>query len=146
MNIYGNLEAVAQASTEGTSEAIIEVDALVNGDIDLHGFTAHAKADQAEVLGDKSAEDPVDYESGDGFNHARIIIHVPELEAYDNDCLDNHMGLIIVKDAPGDSVLFDDFDPEGDLLTAEQYIDAWYIEAGKRWDLYLRAGCRLCWN
>jgi len=119
VNIYGNLEAVAQASTEGTSEAIIEVDALVNGDIDLHGFTAHAKADQADVQGTESDEKWSEDVPPD---HAQIIIHIPELEAYDDEYLGNHMGQIITAD---DSVLINDFDPEGDPLdlTAELVTD-----------------------
>ena len=117
VDIYGNLEAEAQASTEGASEAIIEVDALGDGDIEFHGVYAHAKADQTDVQGTESAEKW----SGDvPPDHAQIIIHIPELEAYDDEYLGNHMGLTV---APEVSVLFGDFDPEGDPLTAALVTD-----------------------
>ena len=76
-SINGDIVADAQSSVQGTAEAIVEVDAWGNIDFDK-GVEVHAIADQTEVQGTVSDEEPEDYDPEDGVDHAQIIIHAQE--------------------------------------------------------------------
>jgi filamentous hemagglutinin family protein len=111
--IDSGLVADAQSSSNGTSKATIEINAW--GEIEFApGVDAHAIADNgaAEVQGTESAEE----NSPDG-DIAQIIIseqgNVPGIEGFP-DFVETHMG-----DSVSGNVLDNDFDPEGDPLTAE---------------------------
>jgi len=70
--INDDLLAEAKASSNGTADAVIKVEAV--GDVVFNGGAeAHAIADQTEVQGTDSVEDPED--PGPGDDHAQIIIN-----------------------------------------------------------------------
>jgi VCBS repeat-containing protein len=116
--INSALVADAQPSSNGTSEATIEINAW--GEIEFApGVDAHAIADNgaAEVQGTESAEE----NSPDG-DIAQIIISeqgsAPGIEGFP-DFFQTHMG-----DSVSGNVLDNDVDPEGDPLTAELVTEA----------------------
>ncbi|OHB83691.1 MAG: hypothetical protein A2Z38_06220 [Planctomycetes bacterium RBG_19FT_COMBO_48_8] len=71
--INGDLLAVATSSSSGTAEAIIRVE-VVGDLVFAEGVEAHAIANQTEVHGTVSDEEPEDYDPDDGVDHAQIII------------------------------------------------------------------------
>ena len=86
-NINGDLFAEAKSSNNGTADAVIKVEAA--GDIVFaDGVDAQAIADQTEVKGTVSDEEPEDYDPDDGVDHAQIIINAnttPPPIANDNE-------------------------------------------------------------
>jgi len=118
MTINGDLVAVAKASSNGTSEATIEVGAWGSLTWGPDAAPPVADADRVSVTSEdyKSIEDTSN--SGDV---AKIIINeqgnVPLLKGFP-DFAEAHMGVIINGD-----VVANDYDPDGDTITATLVTD-----------------------
>jgi len=112
--VNGDLVATAKSSINGTSDATIEIDAwgTITWGEGVAAPLADGDAGQVHVQSKESAEDTKD---GDV---ARIIINeqgnLPELTGLP-DFEETHMGTLVES---AGSVLDNDFDPEGDPLTA----------------------------
>jgi hypothetical protein len=116
--VNGDLVATAKASSNGTSDATIEIDAwgtITFGD----GAEAHAIADNGPPAGADAGPGTVDdEETGPDGDHAQIIIieqgNVPELAGLP-DLAQTHMGTLVQGNVLTNDV---DPDPQGGSLTA----------------------------
>ncbi|UCD00287.1 MAG: tandem-95 repeat protein [Phycisphaerales bacterium] len=112
--INGDLTAMAKASSNGTSEATIEIDAWGQITWGPEADPPYADADRVSVI----AEDYTSIEdSSPSGDVARVIIgaqgNMPDELLGLPDLASTHMGSPV-----GGNVLDNDFDPEGDPLTA----------------------------
>ena len=95
--INGNLYAEAKSSNNGTADAIIKVEA-VGEVVFAEGIEAHAIADQTEVQGTVSDEEPEDYDpEGEPVDHAQIIIN--------DNAIPPVIGIVDVYSTPKSDVL-----------------------------------------